>query len=65
MLPVLLSYLRSKCPQDTVDKSRTCILELFREADDLQSPSKETSIELMGKKNICLNTNEVNVNNRM
>ena len=50
MLPVVLSYLRSKCPQDTVDKSRTCILELFREADDLQSPSKETSIELMGKK---------------
>ena len=50
MLPVLLSYLRSKCPQDTVDKSRTCILELFREADDLQSLSKETSIELMGKK---------------
>ena len=48
MLPILLSYLRNKCPQDTVDKSS--YLELFREADDLQSPSKVTSIELVGKK---------------
>ena len=63
MLPILLSYLRNKCPQDTVDKSS--YLELFREADDLQSPSKATNIELVGEKNICLNTNEVNVHNRM
>ena len=48
MIKILLYYLSNKCPLDTVDKSS--YLGLFREADDLQSPNKATSIELMGEK---------------
>lgn len=50
MLPVLLSYLRSKCPQDTVDKSRTCVLGYLEKLMICKALVKTASIELMGKK---------------
>lgn len=41
MLPLWLSYLRSKCPQDTAKRLRTWVLDLLKKTDDLQSPGRD------------------------
>lgn len=41
MFPLWLSYLKSKWFQDTANRLQTWVLELLKEAGDLQSPGKD------------------------